>query len=85
MLVKVKVLVPYLSVLGGFPFLALYSYTFGIISSDFLSLVWLIVLFEIMIGTLFLMHLIYNSQEKSVVLIQNPRKSLKIEEEHLTH
>jgi hypothetical protein len=85
LLLKIKVLVPYLSVLGGFPFLALYSYTFGIISSDLLSLVWLIMLFEIMIGTLFLMHLIYNSQEKSLVIIPNPQKSLTAEEEHLTH
>ena len=85
MLIKTKVLVPYVTALAGFPFLALYSYIFGIISSDFLSLVWLIVLFEIMIATLFLMHIIYNSQEKSLVIIPSPKKNLTVEEKHLTH
>ena len=84
MLVRLKVLIPYLAVLGGFPILSFYSYIYGVIASDFVSLVWLIVLFEIMIGTLFLMHLIYNSQEKSEILISNSKKSMNIEEEHLT-
>jgi len=84
LLVKLKILIPYLAALGGFPILSLYSYAFGVISSDFTSLVWLIILFEIMIGTLFLMHIIYNSQERSVILIANPEKSIKIEEKHLT-
>ena len=85
LLLKLKVLIPYLAVLGGFPILSLYSYSFGVISSDLISLIWLVVLFEIMIGTLFLMHIIYNSQEKSVMLITDNRKSISVEEEHLTH
>jgi Trk-type K+ transport system membrane component len=80
---KLKVMIYYLSFLGGFPFLVLQSYNYGFIYSDFTSLVFLVVLFEIFIGTLFFMHLIYNNLEKSVVIIPNPKNSLSVEEREL--
>jgi len=80
---KTKVLVPYIVALVGFPLLALFSYAYGFIYSDLISVIWLTVLFEIMIGTLFFMHLVYNHQERSVVIIAHPKESHPVHEKEV--
>ena len=61
MFIKLKLLIAILINLGGFPILAISLFDLGILYAEFASLIWLIILYELIWGTFLLLNIAYKT------------------------